>query len=90
MSIVVNSILGILIMILSLYSWIVIIAALLSFVNPDPNNALVKILRDLTEPVFSFIRRKFPFVVYNGIDFSPLIVLIAISILTSILQGLMI
>ena len=90
MSIIVNSILGILIMILSLYSWVVIIAALLSFVNPDPNNPIVKILRDLTEPVFSYVRKKLPFVVYNGIDFSPLLILIAISILTSILQGLMI
>jgi len=90
MSIIVNSILGIIIMILSLYSWVVIIAALLSFVNPDPNNPIVKILRDLTEPVFGFVRRKLPFVVYNGIDFSPLLVLIAISILSSILQGLMI
>ncbi len=90
MSIIINSILGLITMILSLYSWIVIIAAIISFVNPDPNNPIVKLLRDLTEPVFNYIRRKLPFVVYNGIDFSPLIVLLAISILTSILRGLMI
>jgi YggT family protein len=77
-------------MLLSLYSWIVIIAALLSFVNPDPNNQIVRVLRDLTEPLFAYVRRKLPFVVYNGIDFAPLLILIAINIIISILQGLMI
>ena len=89
MSIIVNSILGIFIMLLSLYSWIVIIAALISFVNPDPNNPIVKFLRDLTEPLFAYVRRKIPFIVYNGIDFSPLLILIVINIINSILQGLM-
>ncbi len=89
MSIIVNSILGIIIMLLSLYSWIVIIAALISFVNPDPNNPIVKFLRDLTEPLFAYVRRKIPFIVYNGIDFSPLLILIVINIINSILQGLM-
>ncbi len=88
MSILVNAILNVLMMLLNLYSWIVIIAALLSFVNPDPYNPIVRFIYGLTEPVFSFIRKKMPFVVINGIDLSPLIVLIAISILNSILAQL--
>lgn len=75
-------------MLLNLYSWIVIIAALLSFVNPDPYNPIVRFIYGLTEPVFSFIRKKMPFIVINGIDLSPLIVLIAISIINSILAQL--
>ena len=50
--------------VMNLYIWIVIIAALLSFVRPDPHNPIVQILYRLTEPALDFIRRKMPFVVF--------------------------
>ncbi len=65
--------------VLSLYFWIVIISALLSWVNPDPYNPLVRILRTMTEPVFYRIRRWLPFTYMSGIDFSPVILLLAIQ-----------
>ena len=61
--------------VINLYIWIVIIAALLSFVRPDPYNPIVQVLYRLTEPVMGFIRRKMPFVVLSGIDLSPLVVI---------------
>ncbi|MFW5730089.1 MAG: YggT family protein [Desulfonatronovibrionaceae bacterium] len=64
---------------LSLYFWIVIISALLSWVNPDPYNPIVRILRNLTEPVFYRIRRWIPFVTFSGIDLSPVVLLIGIQ-----------
>ncbi|MCA1743583.1 MAG: YggT family protein [Desulfonatronovibrio sp.] len=64
---------------LSLYFWIVIISALLSWVNPDPYNPIVRILRNLTEPVFYHIRRLIPFTNIGGVDLSPVVVLIAIQ-----------
>ncbi|RQD61793.1 MAG: YggT family protein [Desulfonatronovibrio sp. MSAO_Bac4] len=64
---------------LSLYFWIVIISALLSWVNPDPYNPIVRILRNLTEPVFNQVRRLIPFTNIGGIDLSPVVVLIAIQ-----------
>ncbi len=67
--------------VLSLYFWIVIISALLSWVNPDPYNPIVRILRNLTEPVFYRIRRWIPFVFIGGIDLSPIVVLLAIQFL---------
>lgn len=67
--------------VLTLYFWIVIISALLSWVNPDPYNPIVRILRNLTEPVFYRIRRWIPFTMVGGIDLSPLIVLLAIQFL---------
>lgn len=67
--------------VLTLYFWIVIISALLSWVNPDPYNPIVRILRNLTEPVFYRIRRWLPFTMVGGIDLSPLIVLLAIQFL---------
>lgn len=67
--------------VLTLYMWIVIISALLSWVNPDPYNPIVRALRNLTEPVFYFIRRKLPFVFIGGLDLSPIIVLLVIYFL---------
>lgn len=65
----------------NLYIWIVIIAALVSFVQPDPRNPIVQILYRLTEPVLSFIRQKMPFVVFSGIDLSPLVVILGLQFL---------
>ncbi len=64
---------------LSIYFWIVIISAILSWVNPDPYNPIVRILRNLTEPVFATLRRWIPFTVIGGIDLSPIIVLLIIQ-----------
>ncbi|MFO7818208.1 MAG: YggT family protein [Thermodesulfobacteriota bacterium] len=65
--------------VLTLYFWIVIISALLTWVNPDPYNPIVRILRNLTEPVFYRIRKWIPFTYMGGIDFSPIVVLLAIQ-----------
>ncbi len=65
--------------ILSLYFWVVIISALISWVNPDPYNPIVRILRNLTEPVFQRVRMWLPFTNLGGIDFSPIVVLITIE-----------
>ena len=69
-----SAVAGVLNMILEFYWWVVVIAALLSWVNPDPYNPIVQFLRKVTEPVFYPIRRVmggFGF----GIDLSPLVVL---------------
>ena len=60
---------------LTAYMWIIIIAALLSWVNPDPYNPIVRFLYGATEPVLRPIRRRLPM---TGIDFSPLIVIAVI------------
>jgi YggT family protein len=61
---------------LTVYFWIIIIRALLSWVNPDPYNPIVRFLYQITEPVLGRIRRHIPYL--GGIDVSPLIVLVAI------------
>jgi YggT family protein len=69
---------------LSIYMWIVIISALVSWVNPDPYNPIVRFLYGITEPLFNFVRRHLP-IPQIGIDFSPLIVLLAIVFLQQFL-----
>lgn len=66
--------------ILWVYSLVVIAAVLVTWVNPDPWNPIVRFLRRVTEPVFARIRRWVPFVVIGGLDLSPLVLLIAIRI----------
>ncbi|GAQ94363.1 YggT family protein [Thermodesulfovibrio aggregans] len=64
---------------LTIYSLIVIISAVLSWVNPDPYNPVVRFLHSVTEPVFRPIRRLLPFRL--PIDISPIIVLLIIYFL---------
>lgn len=66
---------------LTLYFWIIIVSAVLSWVNPDPYNPLVRIIYSLTEPVLYWIRRTLPFVFIGGVDLSPIVVLFAIQFL---------
>lgn len=71
---------------LTLYMWVVIISALLSWVNPDPYNPIVRFLRNITDPVYAKIRRLMPFVVIGGMDLSPVVVIVAIQILSALLD----
>lgn len=62
------------------YMWVLIIRAVLSWVNPDPYNPLVRALYSITEPVLSFLRRKFPLMA-GSIDFSPMVAIVVIMFL---------
>ncbi len=80
----VTTVAGLLSLVINLYIFIVIVAAFLSWVKPDPYNAIVRTLRALTEPVFYRIRKAFPFVMVNGIDLSPIVVLIALQLINGV------
>ncbi len=66
--------------VINIYIWVVIIAALLTWVNPDPSNPIVQVLRRLTEPVYAFIRRYIPTVI-GGIDLAPIIIIFGLQFL---------
>ncbi len=63
--------------VLGIYMWIVIIAAVISWVNPDPYNPIVRFLHAVTEPAFRPIRRIIGYRL-GPIDISPLIVILVI------------
>lgn len=69
---------------LNIYLWIVIIRAVLTWVNPDPYNPIVRFLNRATDPVLYWVRRRLP-VVLGGIDLSPIIVILAIYFLQAFL-----
>lgn len=70
--------------VLIFYMWIVIARAVLSWVNPDPYNPIVRFIHSVTEPVFYRIRQFLP-MAFGGIDFSPIIVILGIIFLRQFL-----
>ena len=65
---------------LTIYMWVIIARAILSWVNPDPYNPIVRFVYNITEPVMGWVRRRVP-LIFGGLDLSPLLILLAIVFL---------
>ncbi len=65
--------------------WLILIRALISWVNPDPFNPIVQFLIKTTEPVLEPIRRVLPFSLRFGLDISPIIAFLLLLFLRSFL-----
>jgi len=72
-------------LLLTILYWLILIRALISWVNPDPFNTLVQFLYKTTDPVLEPIRRLLPGSLRFGIDISPIIAFLAIMFLKSFL-----
>lgn len=70
--------------VLLFFMWIVVARAVLSWVSPDPFNPIVRFIHNVTEPVLYPVRRYLP-IGFGGIDFSPIIVFLAIIFLDEFL-----
>jgi len=66
-------------LILDIYTWVIIAAAVISWVAPNPYNPAVRLLRRLTEPVLAPIRQLLPPWKTFGLDFSPMIIILLIQ-----------
>jgi YggT family protein len=77
-----------LLFVLNALQWLVIVAALISWVNPDPRNPIVRFLYGTTEPLFRPFRRLVPPSRTGGIDLSPLLVILLIYLLRSFIARL--
>jgi len=71
--------------ILTILYWLILIRALISWVNPDPDNQIVQFLYKITEPVLNSIRKILPSSFRFGFDISPIIAFLAIIFLKSFL-----
>ncbi|KIM10695.1 MAG: membrane protein [Sulfuricurvum sp. PC08-66] len=60
------------------YTWVIIISALLSFVQPNPYNPIVQTLYRLTSPVYALLRRYVP-TIFGGVDLAPFIIVIVLQ-----------
>ena len=72
---------------ITIYWWMIIIRAVVSWVNPDPRSPFMQILQRLTEPFLSAIRRRLPYKVGYalGFDISPLIAIFILMLLRGFL-----
>ena len=64
--------------VLELYKWVIIIHALLSWVNPDPYNQIVQVLNRLVAPSYNLVRKYIP-TNFGGFDIAPLIVILGLQ-----------
>jgi YggT family protein len=82
-------VLDLIFLLLDIYKWVIIAAALVTWVSPDPRNPVVMFLRRITEPVLAPARRLLPPWRTGGLDFSPLIVIFAIQLVEWVLPRLL-
>ena len=82
------AVLDVIFAILSVIQWLIIIAAVISWVNPDPRNPIVQFLYRSTEPLLRPFRRLLPPGRTGGIDFSPLLVILVILFIRTFLARL--
>jgi YggT family protein len=80
------SFLGVVVGLLDVYFWIILVRALISWVNPDPYNPIIRFLVLVTEPVLRPLRKILPPHKLGGIDVSPIL---AILILQFVKNGLL-
>ncbi len=66
--------------ILIAYMWVVVARAVLSWVNPDPFNPIVRFIHNVTEPLLYQIRTRIP-INFGGMDLSPIVVFAGIIFL---------
>jgi YggT family protein len=64
-------------LVINAYIWIIIARAVVSWVNPDPYNAIVRFLYRVTEPVLRPVRYRLP-TLAMGLDLSPMIVILVL------------
>jgi len=69
--------------------WVVIIAALITWVQPNPYNPIVRFLWNVTEPVFRWIRRYIP-TTFGGFDIAPIILILALQFLQILINNIII
>ncbi|NOX15187.1 MAG: YggT family protein [Epsilonproteobacteria bacterium] len=78
LSTLIEAVAQILHMVINIYIWVVIIAALITWVKPDPYNPIIQVLNRLTEPAYALIRRYIPTVI-GGIDLAPIIIIFGLQ-----------
>lgn len=73
--------------VVGLYTILIAVAVILSWVRPDPANPIVRFIYLATEPVFSKLRRRLPsFLHRSGVDWTPMLVIILLVFLQSFLS----
>jgi len=87
MSTLLISILQFISVLISIYIWVVIISALITWVQPNPYNPIVRFLWNVTEPVYRWIRRYVP-TTFGGFDIAPIILILGLQFLQILIHNI--
>lgn len=80
---------GLIIGLIEIYSYVVIIRAILSWFNPSPHNPLVQFLRGVTDPALDTVRSFLPrFFWSTGIDFTPIVLFFLLRLIVAFLHNI--
>ncbi|MBN1140250.1 MAG: YggT family protein [Deltaproteobacteria bacterium] len=74
-------------LLIQIYIFIIVARALLSWVNPDPYNPIVRFLYSVTDPVLYRLQRLVP-LQFGGIDFTPWVLILALTVIQRIVNGI--
>jgi len=72
----------------SIYLWIIIIAVLMTYFQPNPYNQAVQMIYRLTEPLFRLARRYLPFLIVSGMDFTPIAIILVLQLIPQLICGI--
>ncbi len=89
MNAILISILQFINLIIGIYIWVVIIAALITWVQPNPYNPIVRFLWNVTEPIYRYIRRFIPTVI-GGFDIAPIILILVLEFLQILINNIIV
>ena len=87
MNAILISILQFINLIIGLYIWVVIAAALITWVQPNPYNPIVRFLWNVTEPAYAYIRRYIPTQI-GGFDIAPIIFILGLEFLQILINNI--
>lgn len=87
MDVIIVAIARILDLAFNIYIFIVIARALISWVSPDPYNPIVRFLHSATDPVLYRLRNMLPFLRAGSFDFSPIVLLLLLSVVQQLLMS---
>jgi len=71
--------------VVSIYIWILIIAVLMTYFQPNPYNQAVQVIHRITEPVFRLARKYLPFLIISGMDFSPIAIILVLQFIPQLI-----
>lgn len=84
-----SGVIGLIVGLLNVYTIIILIRVVASWLGADPYNPIMQFLSRLTDPLFSAVRRRLPMLLWNtGLDFSPLIIILLIQVFILVLESI--
>ena len=75
--------------IVDIYIWIIIIAVLMTYFQPNRNNQIVQLIFRLTEPTFYYARKYLPFLIVQGMDFTPIAIIFVLQLIPRLICSIL-